>query len=75
MSPGSVATDRNDKPSEYAAAGIEHFWRVEFTEQKFVVFRYRLDSSSRTYVLTGSDTDLLAVVEPLDIKLDLEELR
>jgi Uma2 family endonuclease len=75
MSPGSVTTDRNDKPSEYAASGIEHFWRVEFSDEKVVVFRYRLEPTSRTYVLTGSETDVLIVTEPLDLKLDLDELR
>src|ERR1035441_5713946 len=28
MSPGSVTTDQTDKPAEYAAAGIRHYWRV-----------------------------------------------
>jgi hypothetical protein len=27
--PDSVTTDQTDKPAEYAAAGIRHFWRVE----------------------------------------------
>jgi Putative restriction endonuclease len=29
MSPGSVTTDQTDKPAEYAAAGIRHYWRLE----------------------------------------------
>jgi Uma2 family endonuclease len=29
MSPDSVTTDQIDKPAEYAAFGILHFWRVE----------------------------------------------
>ncbi len=29
MSPGSVTTDQTDKPAEYAAARIPHYWRVE----------------------------------------------
>lgn len=29
VSPGSVITDRVDKPAEFAAAGIPHYWRVE----------------------------------------------
>jgi len=30
MSPGSITTDRKDKPAEYAEARIPHFWRIEF---------------------------------------------
>jgi Uma2 family endonuclease len=29
MSPGSVTTDQTDKPAEYAAARILHYWRLE----------------------------------------------
>jgi Uma2 family endonuclease len=29
MSPNSIIADQTDKPAEYAAAGIEYFWRVE----------------------------------------------
>jgi hypothetical protein len=74
MSPGSVTTDRNDKPSEYAASGLEHFWRVEFGGEKVIVFRYRKEPTSRTYALVGSETDVLIVTEPLDLTLDLGEL-
>jgi Uma2 family endonuclease len=44
MSPGSVTTDQHDKPAEYAAAGITHFWREEHGgtgRQTLTVFRYR----------------------------------
>lgn len=29
MSPGSMTTDRNTKPAEYAQSGIPYFWRIE----------------------------------------------
>ena len=29
MSPRSITADQMDKPAEYAASGIEHYWRVQ----------------------------------------------
>jgi len=34
MSPGSVTMDQADKPAEYAAARIPHYWRVNMTRPK-----------------------------------------
>lgn len=77
MSPGSVTTDRTDKPAEYAAAGIEHFWRVEDNaERGLTVFRYRLDpTATRMYVPTGVDSGTLSVIDPVKLSIDLTELR
>jgi Uma2 family endonuclease len=75
MSPGSVTTDRSDKPSEYAAAGIQHFWRVEHDDQTINVFRYQLDPMTRTYALVGLDKGKLSVEDPIVLELDLESLR
>ena len=50
VSPGSESTDREVKPREYAAAGIEHFWRVE-TEPRLVVHTFR--RGDHGYVETG----------------------
>jgi Uma2 family endonuclease len=76
MSPGSITTDQQDKPSEYAAAGIEHFWRVEnyADSAKLTVFRYRLDPTTRTYASAGADTGLLDVNEPFSLTVTLAEL-
>ncbi len=58
MSPGSVTADQADKPAEYAAAGIEHFWRVERpSDGELTVFRYRL-----------------TVCDPFPISVDLADL-
>jgi len=72
MSPGSVTTDQIDKPGEYAAFGIRHFWRVEYDDHVIDVFRYRLDPMTRTYALVGLDKDRLSVMEPVELDLNLE---
>lgn len=75
MSPGSVTTDRLDKPAEYASHGIPHFWRVEEEGGELKVFRYRLDETGGTYQLDGVDVAKLAVTEPVELTLDLSRLR
>jgi Uma2 family endonuclease len=76
MSPGSVTTDRIDKPAEYSAVGTGHFWRVEFDddEQKLTVFRYQLDPTTRTYSPAGASTGKMVVSDLLDVSVDLVEL-
>ena len=73
VSPGSVTVDRVDKPAEYAAAGIPHFWRVE---QGFdlTVFVHELAANGAAY---GQPTpfDLRYVAsEPFEINLDVQAL-
>jgi Uma2 family endonuclease len=75
MSQGSMTLDRIDKPGEYAASGITHFWRIESDDQKINVFRYQLDPMTRTYALVGLDTGRLDVKEPVRLNVDLDELR
>jgi Uma2 family endonuclease len=75
MSQGSITLDRIDKPGEYAASGITHFWRIESDDQKINVFRYQLDPMTRTYALVGLDTGRLDVKEPVRLNVDLDELR
>lgn len=75
MSPGSITADQMDKPAEYAAAGIEHYWRVEQREEDgLAVFRYRLDPTTRVYTSAGVSTDKLAVSDPFAVSVDLAEL-
>jgi hypothetical protein len=76
MSPGSVNTDRTDKPAEYATAGINHFWRVELDdgERKPTVFRYRLDPTTRIYNSAGMITGKMVVSDPFEVSVDLDEL-
>lgn len=75
MSPGSITADQADKPAEYAAAGIEHFWRVERAgDDGLTVFRYRLDPTTRGYASAGISTDKLTVSDPFPISVDLADL-
>jgi Uma2 family endonuclease len=75
MSPGSITADRMDKPTEYAASGIQHFWRVEGDDLAVNVFRYQLDPMTRTYALVGLDKGKLSIKDPVELNLDLEDLR
>ena len=75
MSEGSVTTDQIDKPGEYAASGIQHFWRVEHDDQVISVFRYQLDPTTRTYGLAGLDKGKTVISDPVELELDLETLR
>jgi len=78
MSPGSVTADQADKPAEYAAAGIEHFWRIENIdngERGLAVFRYRLDPTTRVYASAGIDTGTMTVIDPVELTVVLADLR
>jgi Uma2 family endonuclease len=75
MSPGSITADQMDKPAEYAAAGIEHYWRVEHREEDgLAVFRYRLDPTTRIYASAGISTGKLVASAPFAVSVDLTEL-
>jgi Uma2 family endonuclease len=76
MSPGSVTADQTDKPAEYAAAGIEHYWRVESTAPSggLSVFCYRLDPTTGVYATAGVHSGTLAVIEPIGLTIDLAAL-
>ncbi|HEX4060729.1 MAG TPA: Uma2 family endonuclease [Streptosporangiaceae bacterium] len=76
MSPGSVTTDQTDKPAEYAAARIAHFWRIEHdpAENTLSVFCYRLDPTTGTYASAGVHSGRLTVTEPISVDLDLATL-
>ncbi|MCT2585296.1 Uma2 family endonuclease [Actinophytocola sp. S1-96] len=74
MSPQSISMDQIAKPAEYAAAGIEHFWRLELLDSSPVLYRYRLGPGDRAYVLVGKDTGLVTVTDPLSLRIDLDDL-
>jgi Uma2 family endonuclease len=76
MSPGSVTTDQTDKPAEYAAAGIRHYWRVELDPADGVpsVFCYRLDPTTGTYASAGVHSPKMTVTEPVGVAVDLTTL-
>jgi Uma2 family endonuclease len=75
MSPGSVTADQIDKPAEYAAARIAHYWRAEQdAEGVLTIFRYRLDPTTGSYVPAGAHTGKMAVSEPVTVTIDLTGL-
>lgn len=76
MSAGSVTTDRTDKPAEYAAARIGHYWRAEQDPAtgSLSVFCYRLDPTTGVYASAGIYSGKLAVTEPVSLTLDLSTL-
>ncbi|MER7016326.1 Uma2 family endonuclease [Saccharopolyspora sp. NPDC000359] len=77
MSPGSVTADQTAKPAEYAAAGIEHFWRFEAGAddgQRLTAFRYRLDPTTRLYSSAGVDTDEVTVSDPVELSTSFDSL-
>jgi Uma2 family endonuclease len=51
VSPGTQTTDRLHKPAEYAAVGVERYWRVEIAP-KLEVHTYRLGETGR-YLESG----------------------
>jgi Uma2 family endonuclease len=76
MSPGSVTADQTDKPAEYAAARIPHYWRVEHDPVAAIlfVFCYRLDPTTGIYASAGMRTGKMTVTEPVSITIDLTAL-
>ncbi|MET9146526.1 Uma2 family endonuclease [Streptomyces sp. NPDC004042] len=75
VSPDSASRDRTTKPHKYAAAGIEHFWRVEEEPAgRPVVHVYELDPVTRDYVHSGRYRQLLEVAEPWSVRIDLARI-
>jgi Uma2 family endonuclease len=73
MSPGSVTADQTDKPAEYAASRIPHYWH-DPAERILSVFCYRLDPTTGTYASAGVNTGTMTVTEPVAITIDLTTL-
>jgi Putative restriction endonuclease len=76
MLPGSVTTDQTDKPAEYAAAGIRHYWRLENDSASgfLSVFCYRLDPTIAAYASAGVHSGKLIVTDPVAFAIDLATL-
>lgn len=74
VSPESEERDRRYKPRLYAEAGIAHFWRVEESDGKPVVYVYELDPATRAYAVTGIHHGKLSVSVPFSITIDLDAL-
>jgi Uma2 family endonuclease len=76
MSAGSVVTDQLDKPAEYAAAGIEHYWRIENYDDpaRRQVFRYMTSPASGTYHPAATGEHAVSTTSPFAIALDLHDV-
>jgi Uma2 family endonuclease len=70
VSPGTRRRDRIEKPSEYAAAGIAHYWRIE--QDPLHVFAYDLVGDS--YELVADSETELVLSAPFEIELPISEI-
>ncbi|GAA2707632.1 Uma2 family endonuclease [Actinoplanes palleronii] len=70
VSPGTKRRDRLEKPGVYAAAGIQHFWRIELNPVH--VFAY--DLVDGRYELVADANDELVLEKPFEIRLPIREL-
>ena len=70
MSPGSISTDRVSKPAQYAAAGIEAYWRLEPEQQ--VLVTHVLEGA--VYRETGRHTGAAVLDEPFRVQLHVPDL-
>jgi Uma2 family endonuclease len=71
VSPGTKRRDRIEKPAEYAAARIRHYWRVELDPVH--VYAYRLTTEG-TYQLAGDSADRLKLDTPFPMELRIPEI-
>jgi Uma2 family endonuclease len=70
VSPGTKRRDRLEKPAEYAAAGVTHFWRIE--QDPVHVFAYDL-VDGRYELVADSDTELV-LSAPFEIRLPIQDI-
>jgi Uma2 family endonuclease len=70
VSPGTKRRDRLEKPADYAAAGIPHFWRIE--QDPIHVFAYALGKNG--YELVADTTEELVLTEPFEIRLPIRDI-
>lgn len=71
--PGSVTVDRVDKPAEYAAAGIPHFWRLEHGFG-LTLFADELAANGSAYTAPASFDLKYVASKPFEINLDVQAL-
>jgi Uma2 family endonuclease len=70
VSPGTRRRDRLEKPAEYAAAGIRHFWRVE----QDPVHVFASDLVDGRYELAADSAEELVLTKPFDIRLPVRDI-
>ncbi|MFB9239013.1 Uma2 family endonuclease [Plantactinospora siamensis] len=77
VSPGSRRMDRFTKLTEYAAAGIPCYWRIE--QDPPHVYAYRLSDQLNAvgepqYELVTEGADVIELTEPFELKLPIAEI-
>jgi Uma2 family endonuclease len=70
VSPSTRKRDRLEKPADYAAAGIPHFWRIE--QDPLHIFAYDLVGGS--YELVADSAEELVLNEPFEIRLPIRDI-
>lgn len=70
VSPGTRRRDRIEKPAQYAAAGIQHYWRIE----QDPVHVYAYDLVGDAYKLIADTTDELVLERPFPIRLPIRDI-
>jgi Uma2 family endonuclease len=70
VSPGTRKRDRLEKPAEYAAAGIPHYWRVE--QNPVHIFAY--DLADGQYQPVADSAEVLTLRKPFDIELRVRDI-
>ena len=72
VSPGSTRTDHVHKRSEYADAGIPHYWIVDTTEPVSLLACHLAGEFG--YADGGSVTGTFSATEPFPVEIDLDAL-
>lgn len=70
VSPGTRRRDRLEKPADYAAAGIPHYWRIE--QDPLHVYAY--DLVDGRYELTADSAQELVLAKPFEIRLRVRDI-
>lgn len=71
LSPGSCRTDRVTKLTEYANAGIPHYWIVDLAEPAVLTAYILVDGG---YKLVAQATDAVSLSGPATITIDIRTL-
>ena len=71
-SPSSITTDRITKPAQYAAAGIEHYWRVETDPLRLIT--HSLVDGGYAEIGTWSPGEVAAITEPFPVEIAVAAL-
>ncbi len=73
VSPGSTRTDHVHKRSEYADAGIPHYWIVDVTEPVSLLACHLAGEFG--YASDGAVTGTFTAADPFPVEIDLDDLR